>query len=278
MYDINCVDETFDPNFTTEYILSIQFSLDGFSFCIIDDIRKKHLIFKNSRFQLSNYSFLKKEITAIIKAEKILRKKYKKVIIRFNSPKFTLIPEAINNSCDKAIFEMNFDADNNEVIQTTSSEKYASKVVFSLPGEISGYLKSVFPNAEVSHHITILADILQEYENKGQPTAMISVSKRFFTLLVGKNNKLLFVNSFKYTNNMDFIYYLLNVFKSIGIEINSTQCFLCGEIKKDSYLVDFMRKHFNKVDFVRFVKGYQYSYTFANFPQHMFATVINHER
>ena len=49
--DLSIVDETFDANISSSYFLSIQASLDGFSFSILDPIRNKYIQFGSYTFQ-----------------------------------------------------------------------------------------------------------------------------------------------------------------------------------------------------------------------------------
>jgi len=52
MHNISLIDETLDKNLTANYNLSIQVSLDGFSFCIKDLIRNKYIVLKHIDFSL----------------------------------------------------------------------------------------------------------------------------------------------------------------------------------------------------------------------------------
>ncbi|MDA3779420.1 MAG: DUF3822 family protein, partial [Bacteroidales bacterium] len=47
MQNFEYLDETLDPSLNQSYILSIQVSLSGFSFCILDKIRKKYIVIKH---------------------------------------------------------------------------------------------------------------------------------------------------------------------------------------------------------------------------------------
>ena len=50
MQDFAFIDETLDINLTQSYYMSIQLSLDGLSFCILDPVREKYIAFCNKSF------------------------------------------------------------------------------------------------------------------------------------------------------------------------------------------------------------------------------------
>ncbi|MBN1819667.1 MAG: DUF3822 family protein [Prolixibacteraceae bacterium] len=277
MYEINCVDETFDPNFTTEYILSIQVGLDGFSFCILDDIRKKHLVFKHYPFLLSNNLFLLKEIDEIFKKEEILSKNYKRALISFASNKFTTIPLTDQENYTDSTFTLNHVKEKDELILNSTEDFFKLNIIYTVPSGIYNFITEKFEKPEISHQLKVLLGIISRNSNSNRSEALISVSKRYFTIILLKEGKLNLINSYNYSNNMDFIYYVLQVFKTTELNMSESGIFLAGEIKEDSHLVEFIRKHFNKVEFIKLAKGYQYSYTFSDIPSHMFAGVINPE-
>jgi len=277
MYELNCIDETFDPNFTTEYKLSIQVSLDGFSFCILDDIRKKHLVFKHFPFLLSNDTFLSKKVKEIIENEEALNKRYKKILISYASPRFTIIPNSLTLPDNKEVFNFNHNFIEDESVKSISVGHFKTNIIFGIPNKTFDFLNTHFKKPEVFHQTKVLSRIISQKIKPEKVISLVSVSKRFFTILITKREKLAFINSYRYTNNMDFIYYLLHIFKSEGISLQETPVYLTGEITEDSHLIEFMKKHFSKVDFLKLARGYQYSYTFSKFPPHMFMTVINPE-
>lgn len=276
MYEINCTDETFDPDFTTEYILSIQVSLDGFSFCIRDDIRKLHLVLKHFPFQISNYPFLFRKTKEILENEEALNKKYKKTIVSMSSPRFTVIPATWDASAER-FFSLNFDRLKEEKILSFLNDFFSIKVAFAFPEKIYNLFDSHFNHPVITHQVQTLAGLAARRAASGRSEALLLVSKRFFTILITQNRKLAFINSFFYKNNMDVIYYILHVLKSEEIDARETSVSLLGETEKESHLAGFLKNKFRSVDFLPLSEEYKNSYTFSRFPQHRFLPVINPE-
>ena len=278
MYEINCIDETFDPNFTTEYTLSIQLSLDGFSFCIRDDIRRMYLVFKHFPFQLSNNTFLLRKVKELLEQQEELGKNYKKVLISIASHKITAIPGTFENPDTEKIFSFNFDKAEDENVLTLQEDFFKINLAFSFPSEIEELLSRHFNKAVFTHQAELLLKLAAQRAQGAESSTLISISKRFFTIIVTHNKKLAIINSYAYSNNMDVIFYILNIFKSQGLNMQNSPVSLTGELEKESPLVEFLRKNFSKVEFIELAKNYQYSYTFSKFPQHMFVSVINPEQ
>jgi len=276
MYEINCTDETFDPDFTSEYIVSIQVGLDGFSFCIRDEIRKIHLVFKHLPFQISNYPFLLRKTKEILAREEALNKKYKKTIISMRSPRFTVIPASKEDSAEE-LFALNFDRLKDEKILSFTDDSFSVKVAFGFPEKICNLFDSHFDHPVLTHQVQTLAGLAARKAASGHSEALLSFSKRFFTLLITRNQKLAFINSFFYKNHMDVIYYILHVFKTENICVKETSVFLVGETEKESHLAGFLRNQFERVEFLSYSGEYKSSYTFSLFPQHRFLPVIHPE-
>ncbi len=51
MQDFAFIDETLDINLTQSYKLSIQVSLNGLSFCILDQLQGKYIVFSHKNFE-----------------------------------------------------------------------------------------------------------------------------------------------------------------------------------------------------------------------------------
>ena len=93
MQRISLVDETFDINFTLEYKLSIQLSLDGFSFSILDQIQNKVIYLYHQELFDAEPEFLLKRIKAIYDESDLLDLPFKKTRIIIVAPNRTsLVP------------------------------------------------------------------------------------------------------------------------------------------------------------------------------------------
>ena len=107
MQDFAFVDETLDINITQSYYLSIQVSLNGLSFCILDPVRNKYIALSHQNFEtdLIFDDFLN-TIEEYIEKNELLNHTFKSTKLIWLTNKNTLIPnsffkkENLKKSCE----------------------------------------------------------------------------------------------------------------------------------------------------------------------------------
>ena len=81
MRDICFIDKTFDNTQTQQYHLSIQISLDGFYFSVLDIPKGKYVLLTGHHFFLKRGRLLLKHVRDVIDADEIFTKEFKSVEI-----------------------------------------------------------------------------------------------------------------------------------------------------------------------------------------------------
>src|SRR6056297_1568834 len=118
MKEFSHVDETLDLNRAHAYRLSIQVSLNGFSFSVLDQVRGKFVLLKHH--DLSDLPSLEKKgdkLDKIMGSEPYLKPAYNKTTAMVASGKSTLIPAAYFQEKNlKKYLEFNHDMDELEEI------------------------------------------------------------------------------------------------------------------------------------------------------------------
>src|SRR5680860_695844 len=92
MYDL-VIDKSFDLKKTNNYILSIQVSLGGFSFSVVQPQNNQLLVLKHTPLKISKEQFLTRRLKEWINSEEILQKNYRNCRLIVFTEKFTLLPE-----------------------------------------------------------------------------------------------------------------------------------------------------------------------------------------
>ena len=93
MHDICFIDKSFDPEQTNLYHLSIQISLDGFSFAILDIPKGKYTLLKSTNFFIKRPRLLFMKVRELMTEDEHLNLKYKSIEIVYSSENFTLVPQ-----------------------------------------------------------------------------------------------------------------------------------------------------------------------------------------
>ena len=79
MRDICLIDKTFDSTQTHLYHLSIQISLDGFYFSVLDIPKGKYIILNGHHFFLKRPRLLLKHVSDVIDSEDIFSQEFKSI-------------------------------------------------------------------------------------------------------------------------------------------------------------------------------------------------------
>ncbi len=276
MHELICTDETFDPNFTIEYKLSIQVGLDGFSFSILDDIRKKFVVFQHFPYNFKNQSFLARKANEVIQKNDILQKTYKSVTILYVTPQCTITPKlpCFTNSPDELV-KLNYNVAANNETGAFDVVPLGGTVFFSYPEKLKAFFLSIYPECTFTHQLEpVFNQVIKKIEGK-VVQAYVTINNKYFNLIVTKGNRLLFFNSFNYQNGHDIIYFIIAAFKTLQLKSDEVHVHLNGQVAEHSDVHQLLKTHFRRVNFIGFNTDYHYSYTFESVPKHQFFSVIN---
>ena len=132
MHELNFVDETFKLKLATEYHISIQVGLDGFSFCILDVYRKKYIVLRHIPLIVGKLQFLAKKIESIFEQEEKLNVSYHSVSVIYSTNKATLLPKSFS---DPELFAkvagLTMDLSRNEEIGINDLTGFNQQLIFS---------------------------------------------------------------------------------------------------------------------------------------------------
>ena len=229
---------------TKDIELSIQFSLDGFSFCISDSLLKNDVYFNEYKFEPSHNSAedLLKEIKTIFKNDSNLQLEYSSISIIHQNNLSTVVPNEY--------FDENILADYlNYNIKTLKSDFIAYEDIITLETKnvyipyvnINNFLFQNFGEFEYKHHQTILLEKLIKANKSDEKTMYINVSNKTFDIVVLEKDKLILINSFSYLTKEDFIYYILFTAEQLQLNTEEFELFFTGNIsiESDTYKITY---------------------------------------
>lgn len=116
---------------------------------------------------------------------------------------------------------------------------------------INNYLFDKFGSFEYKHSTSILIELLlATFKNDDKTHFFVHVENENFQIVVLKNKKLEFFNSFSFKTKEDFIYYIL--FTSEQLQLNPEEFVLTflGAIEKKSELYDIVFKYVRNIEFL----------------------------
>ena len=271
---LELVDETLDINSSENYILSIEVSVTGLTFCVLDTLRNKYILIRHYEPE-EGRDFTYDHLSDILVSDDYFRKRYRKVNIVVPSHKFTLVPAPLFEP-SKAVeyFDFNHTRDENTIILSNRVTLPDAFIIFSLPGELSSMLGSSFPDTPVNIHLRpLLRHIAYGNRNPGGRSIHVHLESSFFNLAIFDQGLLKICNSFTYKNTSDILYHVMNVFRQTGIDQNET-LFFSGNIEKNADLVPEFSSYVRGIKFAVPEGNFTFSYVFSESVLHRFLNLF----
>ncbi|MFV0289628.1 MAG: DUF3822 family protein [Mangrovibacterium sp.] len=266
MHKLSLVDETFDSNLTFEYNLSIQLSLDGFSFSILDLLQNKVVYLYYQEIFDSKPEFVLKNLQEIYEKSDLLNLAYKNTKICFaNSSKQQLIPSSFFNenyiNCYQQLAFSKTEAHHNHHIDLPT---HKLKLVVSTPEIIFQFFQEKHPQSFCNTNIAIWANQFTEFRQ----AAFISISKREVSILLFNDAGLCSASSFPWYYESDLLFFILGSINKCSSPVK--QIVLSGIVNKFSYIYHQLKSYCNKVSIQERSNQIYYSYLLDKLPDARF--------
>lgn len=226
MHDL-VTEQSFDLEKTYEYILSIQVSLNGFSFSVMLPENEKLLAYKSHTIKISSIALLTRHFSEWFKTEEIIQKPFKKNRIIISNEFFSLVPDVFFQESLKSLFpQLLYDEKNSVELAENVIPKLNAKLIFALPDGFNETIQSNIGECEIIHPVKLILNHLPEIPNENGLVLFFD-SKNFYTILFNKQEVLL-VNNFKMAHETDVLYYVLSMLKQLNISTKATAIFITG--------------------------------------------------
>ncbi len=276
MHELNFVDETFDLKLASEYHLSIQVGLDGFSFFILDIIRKKHIVLRHIPLIFGKLQFIVKKIEAIFDEEEKLNASFQSVSIIYSTNKATLLPKVYSEiRFFDQVTGLTNDINRNEDICMNDLPGFNQQILFSYPRELMSLLNRKFTEFHFKHKsVPLLASAVNQ-RNEKKNTLVINFEKKYVRMIAIKDMQIALYNSFYFKNESDFLYYTLNICHTLQIDPERDELLIGGYVADDSSYIRQLKKYVSNVYFLKPSPDFYYSNTFDKVQKHQFVSLLN---
>lgn len=246
---INCriIDDLFETGNCKNYILSIQCSLNGFSFLVYDTISGKFIAHIESEAVFSSPYELKKELELRINSEVILNQTYKRVVVSYLNMRFILVPSFIDSEDNfEKILQPVFDKESDEHI--ASSEAFdGTRMLFALPNALFSMLSKKYTDCIfIAPPMPLIRNGLASCFL--QPTLFVTRFSDLLILILFHEKKVHFINQFYVKNDTDCLYYILNSASQLKLDMK-TNLRIFGKVSRKSVLVSMLQGYFMNVEF-----------------------------
>ena len=243
-----------DLNNLFETHLSIQLSLNGFSFCVIDKTYNlvQKLVHHPFEDPASGPEDLLKRIQTIFDKEKLLQQKYGSVNVSHVNELSTLVPRAFfDESKLKDYIRYSSKTFDNDYIVWDEIENHDLINVYIPFVNVNNFLLERFGSFEYKHFSTVLImNLLGTYRFSEHPHIFIHLDKKRMYVVGISDNKLQLYNSFPFKTPEDFLYYLLFAAEQLGMDPERFELILSGDIDKKSELYDIAYTYVRKIGLI----------------------------
>ncbi|HKJ06577.1 MAG TPA: DUF3822 family protein [Flavobacteriaceae bacterium] len=243
-----------DLNNLKEHNLSIQLSLDGFSFCVQHAYNNEIVAFSSYKFQHKHsvtpeaqLNFIKK----IYKNEPLLNNTFKAVQVAHFNNLITQVPKAFFDS-DKLSDYLKFTVkvlDNDYITYDEVANNDFINVYIPFVN-INNYLLDKYGTFTFKHSSTVLFEkLLNDYKNVNDDYIIVNVFDTNFELLAIEGSKFKLFNNFSFNTKEDFIYYILFTAEQLKLNPEAFHLVLMGDIEKESELYAIAYQYIRNVSF-----------------------------
>lgn len=203
-------------NHNISHRIYLEFHSQGLS-CLITDKHKSPILFES----FGGLSAARLE--SLIQSRPYFREIYSSSRLVLDLPKYVLFP-ADNFPDEKdASLLFNLSHRKREDEQLTELEENAEiKAICAVNSEIHELLSHLFPGLRIYHHVHYLLNDTAWFQSKGENIA-IYFRNHELTVLVKRNEVVLFINTFKTESEQDIRYYTMFAAEQTGIDaLNAT--------------------------------------------------------
>ena len=278
MRDICFTDKTFDNTQTHLYHLSIQISLDGFYYTILDVPKGKYVLLTGHHFFLKRPRLLLKHVREVIDADEVFGHEFKSIEILYATRKFTLVPQAFysRSSVDKYLWFNNVQ-EKGYVVAKNVFPTAGCLCIFDIPQNLNEYLSVKFPGSTIRHNLFPFVESVLIKNRSFAETCQVHLNffRETFEMVVVNNTKLIFCNIFNYKTERDILFHVLYTFDQLKLSPGSAELILHGQIPQVSPVYPLFKKYVKLTSFARLDTTYQYSYTFNQLPEHYFTSILS---
>lgn len=266
---ISALDEGFDVGKTIEYRLTIQFTLGGFSYVIMD--ANTHTIIATESFLSDDLKDEKDTFYAlenVFAASKIKGKEFQSVTCIFGGRNYALIPNELFGE-EKSFRYLDFLHSIQPNSQIINDRLDANECIgiYSVTSHLIGKIKELWPKAKIVHESSVFLSHVSEIAKSEKLTRIyLYVKNRSFDMAVFKEGNLTFFNNFKFNTKDDFLYFLMFAIEQQKMSAEETTACVSGMILGNSEIMKLCERYIKDIRFIKNGNSIQVSEALKEIP------------
>lgn len=280
---LKIADPDFDQNRVADYHLLIEIGNERFRFCVLDDSSRRILTLEDYSVdtQITHQSLLS-WMQAVVQAHPYLgMTSWKNVTISFNTPHFTLVPDAyFRKEYAESYFNLvrgNDLKDDEQLLHHAIKGLDARSVFATSKMLLDEFLGTYSLHAPVPIHQSsaLIQGVLRYTQADITPVMYLYFEEGFMTIAIARQGQLLICNKFPYKTSADMAYFVVFVLDSLQLKTADLKTYLYGEITAYSEEYQLIKKFLLSPHFGTYPAGLVFGEAFENLPEHRYYTLFN---
>jgi hypothetical protein len=276
---ISRFDKAFKEDYSRNYHLTIRLSSDGFSFVVFSLEKNRYLGIEAYRFNnIEDEIKLAAALDEVIMFRQWIAYPYHSVLVIVDHSFNAIVPAPLYDEKEKGTYlAFNQQFRDNSRISADHLKSSDTYNIYYLSNPLVEKIKDLWANAKIVHQSSVLIEsLLISNRNKStENTSFVHVGKGNFDLVVLKNEKLKFINRFRYNTPEDFIYFILFALDQLRLNPEIVNLIFSGQIDNGSSVYDITWKYIRNISFAGRNTAFEYSYILEELPVHHYFILYN---
>ncbi len=264
-----------NENSKDNYILTIQYSLDGLSFVIFDTSEQKFICLKH--YNIADKEVSLNSLLIELQAKENWRlNDFRKVNILIDNNRNTFIPKDYFQEENKETYLRLLSRKPSHHINTDEVSSINAINVYSLDDNIITLLTSFSSKINIYHSSSILIEsLIKEFsERSHEIRAFVNVKNNIYELTIINNSRLILHNYFDFNTKEDFLYFILFTFEQLKIDNETVPLYFMGFIEEKSPIVELCSRYVRNIRFFNRNNNLNYCKELDSIPFYYYYTLF----
>lgn len=213
-------------------------------------------------------------VDELLNAHPFLRSEFKEVIISWEHSNYLVYPKHVIDGSDPAMFRLTNELDlDQEGLLSTELVSAPTSIAFTVPTDLVTQCYASFKHVKIISHIVPRIEAeLTEYKSKISQSDVVSVHiwEEQVDVRIYSNGALSLANTFFQSGKEDIAYYVLYACDQIGIDAETAQLTLSGDIKIGDETWELLKKYWTKMKLASPMDQINISSKLQNYPKSLF--------
>ena len=185
-----------------------------------------------------------------------------------SDPRISIVPQSIYSDEKKdALFSFSQQMENGATVLKQDLPELGAVGLFSVPSQLQHIIEHPVTNT----HLLWIKNVVKADRKL---SANLVLSKEDFSLVVSKDNELLFSNRFNISKPEDVLYFLMATLEGLKILHTNVSVILYGDVKKNDATHEILAKYLPRISFATRAADMKYAYAFKEISEHRFPHIF----